>query len=44
MMRTDWELMVSGKALISEKNSRKKIFVSEKIATKDLISYVDNGW
>ena len=43
-MRTDWELMVSGKALISEKNSRKKIFVSEKIATKDLISYVDNGW
>lgn len=44
MMRTDWELMVSGKALISEKNLRKKIFVSEKIATKDLISYVDNGW
>lgn len=43
-MRTDWELMVSGKALISEKNLRKKIFVSEKIATKDLISYVDNGW
>lgn len=44
MMRTDWELMVSGKALISEKNLRKKLFVSEKIATKDLISYVDNGW
>lgn len=43
-MRTDWELMVSGKALISEKNLRKKLFVSEKIATKDLISYVDNGW
>ena len=44
MMRTKWEMMVSGKALISEKNARKKLFVSEKIASKDLIAYVDDGW
>ncbi len=43
-MRTNWDLMVSGNALISEKNARKKIFVSKKIATKDLVSYVDDGW
>ena len=43
-MRTNWELMVSGKALTSEKNARKKLFVSERIATKELVSYVDNGW
>ena len=44
MMRTNWEMMVSGKALTSEKNARKKLFISEKIASKDLVSYVDNGW
>lgn len=44
MMRTNWEMMVSGKALISEKNARKKLFISEKIASKDLIAYVDDGW
>ncbi|MCA0386309.1 MAG: DGQHR domain-containing protein [Firmicutes bacterium] len=43
-MRTDWELMVSGKALTSEKNTRKKLFITEKIALKDLPAYVDNGW
>ena len=43
-MRTNWELMVSGKALTAEKNSRKKKFISEKIAAKDLVTYVDNGW
>lgn len=44
MMRTNWEMMVSGKALTSEKNARKKLFISEKIASKDLVAYVDNGW
>lgn len=43
-MRTDWELMVSGKALSSEKNARKKIYTFEKILTKDLFSYIDHGW
>lgn len=43
-MRTNWNMMVSEKAMISEKNSRKKLFVSQKIASKDLIAYVDNGW
>lgn len=43
-MRTNWELMVSDKALASEKNARKKLFITEKIASKDLPAYVDNGW
>ena len=43
-MRTNWELMVSEKALASEKNTRKKQFITEKIASKDLPTYVDNGW
>ena len=44
MMRTNWDLMVSGKELSAEKNSRKKAYVSQKILTKDLPEYVDAGW
>lgn len=36
--------MVSEKALATEKNIRKKVFITEKIATKDLPQYIDNGW
>jgi len=43
-MRTNWEMMVSGKALSLEKSARKKLFITEKIAEKDLPAYVDNGW
>ena len=43
-MRTNWELMVSDKALTSEKNARKKQFITEKIASKDLPAYIDKGW
>lgn len=43
-MRTNWGVMVSGKALVTEKNARKKAFITEKIATKDLPEYIDNGW
>ena len=44
MMRTNWDLMVSGKELAAEKNSRKKAFVSQKILAKELPEYVDAGW
>ena len=44
MMRTNWELMVSGKELTAEKNSRKKAYVSQKILAKELPEYVDAGW
>lgn len=44
MSRTNWTIMVSGKDLVTEKNARKKLFVTQKIATKDLPSYVDAGW
>ena len=30
-MRTNWDMMVSGKELAAEKNNRKKVFISEKI-------------
>ncbi len=43
-MRTDWHNMLNGKALIAEKNARKKIYVTEKILAKDLVAYIDNGW
>ena len=36
--------MLSGKALASEKNIRKKRFITEKIAAKNLPEYVDKGW
>lgn len=44
MMRTNWDLMVSGKELTAEKNSRKKAFVCQKILAKELPEYVDAGW
>lgn len=43
-MRTNWDAMVSEKALAVEKNARKKVFVTEKIAAKDLPQYIDDGW
>ena len=43
-MRTNWDLMVSGKELTAERNSRKKAYVSQKILTKELPEYVDAGW
>jgi DNA sulfur modification protein DndB len=36
--------MVTGKELATEKNLRKKLFVTQKIASKDLPEYVDAGW
>jgi DNA sulfur modification protein DndB len=44
MGRTNWSMMVSGKILASEKSSRKKAYISQKIAAKDLPDFVDNGW
>ena len=44
MTRTNWDLMVSGKELSTEKNSRKKLFVSQKVFAKDLPEYIDSGW
>ena len=44
MTRINWDLMVSGKELSTEKNSRKKKFVSQKILAKDLPEYIDTGW
>ena len=44
MGRTNWIQMVTGKDLVTEKNTRKKIFVTQKIAAKDLPTYVDDGW
>ena len=44
MSRTDWTKMVTGKELATEKNLRKKLFVTQKIASKDLPEYVDAGW
>ena len=44
MTRTNWDLMVSGKELSTEKKSRKKLFVSQKILAKDLPEYIDDGW
>lgn len=43
-MRTNWDLMVSEKALAIEKNARKKQYITEKIVARDLPVYVDNGW
>ena len=43
-MRTNWDMMVSGKELAAEKNNRKKVFISEKIAVQDLPTYIDHGW
>lgn len=44
MSRTNWEQMITGKKLVSEKNARKKTFVTQKIALKELPSFVDAGW
>ncbi len=44
MSRTDWNNIVSEKALVSEKNSRKKVYVTQKILATDLPQYVDDGW
>ena len=44
MARTDWNQIVSGKQLMTVKNTRKKIFVSQKIASKDLPKFIDSGW
>ena len=44
MTRTNWDLMISGKELSSEKNSRKKLYISQKILSKDLPEYIDAGW
>ena len=43
-MRTNWDLMVTGNELLAEKKARKKIFLSKKIETQDLFTYIDNGW
>jgi DNA sulfur modification protein DndB len=43
-MRTNWELMLSGKELSSEKNDRKKNYITKKIALKELPPHVDSGW
>lgn len=43
-MRTNWDMMVSDKLLTADRNARKKLFITEKIATKDLPSYIDKGW
>lgn len=44
MTRTNWGLMISGKELSAEKNSRKKLYISQKILSKDLPEYIDAGW
>lgn len=44
MSRTDWTKMVSNKELVSIKNFRKKIFITEKILASELPSYIDAGW
>lgn len=44
MSRTDWAKMVAGKELAAEKNLRKKLFVTQKVTSKDLPKYVDAGW
>lgn len=44
MARTDWNKIVEGKTLTTEKNARKKVYISQKILTKDLPDYVDEGW
>ena len=44
MTRTNWDLMISGKELSAEKNSRKKLYISQKILSKDLPEYIDAGW
>lgn len=33
-MRTDWNRMVSDTALVTERNTRKKVFIFEKIQEK----------
>lgn len=43
MTRTNWGLMISGKELSAEKNSRKKLYISQKILSKDLPEYIDAG-
>lgn len=44
MARTDWERMVAAHDLSTEKSSRKKIYVSKKIASSELPSMIDHGW
>lgn len=44
MARTDWERMVAAHDLSTEKSSRKKIYVSMKIASSELPSMIDHGW
>ena len=44
MARTNWDMMVSGSALSTEKRSRKKVFISQKILSDELPIYVDLGW
>ncbi len=44
MTRTNWDLMVMGKELAKEKNTRKKIYTTEKILAANLPEYVDAGW
>lgn len=44
MERTDWERMVADRELSTEKSSRKKTFVSMKIAASELPAMIDQGW
>ncbi len=44
MARTDWNMMVSEGALAAERRSRKKAFVTQKILSDELPTYVDLGW
>lgn len=44
MERTDWKKMVADRELSTEKSSRKKIFVSLKIAASELPAMIDQGW
>lgn len=44
MERTDWKRMVADRELSTEKSSRKKIFVSMKIAASELPVMIDQGW
>lgn len=44
MSRTNWDLMIRDKQLITAKSSHKKVFISKKILTSELSEYVDMGW
>lgn len=44
MARTDWSQVVYDKQLATAKSTHKKLFISQKVLSSELLQYIDEGW